>query len=59
MSELNEQQVNLTRLTDTHEEMRAMPNLGQHTHAGTETKQNQTKTQRNQVTEITRMSFTM
>lgn len=45
MRELNEQQVKLTRLTGTHEEMRAMPSLGQHTHAETEMKQNQTKTQ--------------
>lgn len=47
MREPNEQQVNLTRLTGTQEEMRAMPSLGQHTHAGTddktESKQNENK----------------
>lgn len=60
MREPNEQQVNLPRLTGTQEEMRAMPSLGQHTHAGTETKQNQNKMKTSKtVTEITRMSFTM
>lgn len=60
MREPNEQQVNLTRLTGTQEEMRAMPRSAYTCINRNKTESNQNKMKPSKtVTEISRMSFTM